>query len=143
MSPSLRGRGLKYIQGRALAMPAPSPSLRGRGLKSNIVSAIHVVQAVALFARAWIEIACMKWQCHGVYVALFARAWIEISDTMSKYRMSVRSPSLRGRGLKSPRGGPLSFTSTSPSLRGRGLKYGTTKQVSRVKQSRPLCEGVD
>ena len=60
-----------------------SPSLRGRGLKSNIVSAIHVVQAVALFARAWIEIACMKWQCHGVYVALFARAWIEIQTQIS------------------------------------------------------------
>ena len=34
--------------------------------------------SVALFARAWIEIASQNYKDHVPLVALFARAWIEI-----------------------------------------------------------------
>ena len=56
MSPSSRGRGLKYVLGRKVTM----------------------YTIVALFTRAWIEIYPQYSKIAGVNVALFARAWIEI-----------------------------------------------------------------
>ena len=56
-----------------------SPSLRGRGLKFTVhKSGWLVIDDVALFTRAWIEI-IEKYssRCVG-NVALFTRAWIEI-----------------------------------------------------------------
>ena len=57
-----------------------SPSLRGRGLKLKVPQFAQSQRRVALFARAWIEIAVrvLKIVCTGV--ALFARAWIEIKQ---------------------------------------------------------------
>ena len=69
MSPSLRGRGLKYIDNPEKAQ----------------------YSKVALFARAWIEIAKFNAKRNVEVVALFARAWIEmlvenISDTIDDCR---------------------------------------------------------
>ena len=54
---------------------------------------------VALFARAWIEIAVLAVQPPAYRVALFARAWIEIVSLLRSHALK-QSPSLRGRGLK-------------------------------------------
>ena len=89
MSPSLRGRGLKYCttlctpQGcrvalftrawieiqitRFIGADSGSPSLRGRGLKYMIRSNQDIQRAVALFTRAWIEI------CVVLYVVVFVK----------------------------------------------------------------------
>ena len=55
-----------------------SPSSRGRGLKCNVGILLINKFVVALFTRAWIEMAqarCFIWY---FAVALFTRAWIEI-----------------------------------------------------------------
>ncbi len=118
-SPSLRGRGLKYRPQRKMSRGMSSPSLRGRGLKLTFPA--------SLLPR--------------FRVALFTRAWIEITFSL-EYNFFRRSPSLRGRGLKYYifRISPIQFV--SPSLRGRGLKYDKL-QYNRIKQGRPLYEGVD
>ena len=56
LSPSLRGRGLKYAGTMQERLTSGSPSLRGRGLKFRIPSSEIYIVTVALFARAWIEI---------------------------------------------------------------------------------------
>ena len=56
-----------------------SPSLRGRGLKFRLLFSVdRIFYNVALFTRAWIEIdsRCNHRKCDRV--ALFTRAWIEI-----------------------------------------------------------------
>ena len=54
---------------------------------------------VALFTRAWIEIAWADFLPDNIFVALFTRAWIEMS--IAEYNAAVQlSPSSRGRGLK-------------------------------------------
>ena len=44
---------------------------------------------VALFARAWIEIALHSDELQGALVALFARAWIEITKVITPGLMSI------------------------------------------------------
>ena len=56
MSPSSRGRGLKYAAMEAFNAGLASPSSRGRGLKFGEVIRSPIVVMVALFTRAWIEI---------------------------------------------------------------------------------------
>ena len=76
-----------------------SPSLRGRGLKYPIFTKLSHSFHVALFTRAWIEIAVSYSDYSSESVALFTRAWIEIGE----FRVAITapwSPSLRGRGLK-------------------------------------------
>ena len=97
-------------------------------------------------------------------VALFTRAWIEIADKLTRGRERRKSPSSRGRGLKlfvldpsllvdlspSSRGRGLKLlvfvlmlkNATSPSSRGRGLKS-IACCIAMFWQSRPLHEGVD
>ena len=55
---------------------------------------------VALFTRAWIEIALINRIAEVKVVALFTRAWIEI-DCLLRCHVLAESPSSRGRGLKS------------------------------------------
>ena len=55
MSPSSRGRGLKYIDYIACSAKLVSPSSRGRGLKSPVHEVFNIPSDVALFTRAWIE----------------------------------------------------------------------------------------
>ena len=55
-----------------------SPSLRGRGLKFIAVYEECTTQAVALFTRAWIEMLDIIDKDILDLVALFTRAWIEI-----------------------------------------------------------------
>ena len=63
---------------------AMSPSLRGRGLKYENILVFYRQLPVALFARAWIEI--MSSPSSHLYhiVALFARAWIEIDQVFTR-----------------------------------------------------------
>ena len=77
MSPSSRGRGLKYRVYLASQPEQTSPSSRGRGLKFNLHIGDVDFKMVALFTRAWIEI--------------FGK---------SNSGTGVKSPSSRGRGLK-------------------------------------------
>jgi len=78
MSPSVRGRGLKYTVYVVQPENQPSPSVRGRGLKSLSPNVACNVCIVALRARAWIEIGSGRSSFTLSIVALRARAWIEI-----------------------------------------------------------------
>ena len=40
-----------------------------------------MIEKVALFTRAWIEITIKYMLAYRIYVALFTRAWIEIQTT--------------------------------------------------------------
>ena len=80
MSPSSRGRGLKWFKDLDCKHAILSPSSRGRGLKYCTGLMQFWFCSVALFTRAWIEI------LYGLIfiisfrpVALFTRAWIEIN----------------------------------------------------------------
>ena len=55
-----------------------SLSLRERGLKCKIFAVQMRSEAVALLARAWIEIQKLSLFIKKAGVALLARAWIEI-----------------------------------------------------------------
>ena len=101
MSPSSRGRGLKYQSDDNTIFCRKSPSSRGRGLKCPIIGFGCYRRKVALFTRAWIEIAAERRLIFAAArVALFTRAWIEISCCRRHATRTARSPSLRGRGLK-------------------------------------------
>ena len=63
-----------------------SPSLRGRGLKFFVFSLFVLVERVALFTRAWIEIQNRTTKEHEYAVALFTRAWIEITHSPLSFR---------------------------------------------------------
>ena len=100
-----------------------SPSLRGRGLKFYRHRSEETRRTVALFTRAWIEI----WWVAENGKALSCRPLYEGVDWnwyTHRPRILWRlSPSLRGRGLKSIFFALLSADcAPSPSLRGRGLK---------------------
>ena len=56
MSPSSRGRGLKFLLVDLLVLVIMSPSSRGRGLKFTNINLKNFPAHVALFTRAWIEI---------------------------------------------------------------------------------------
>ena len=56
-----------------------SPSLRGRGLKFPVFVDRRTNVRVALFTRAWIEMAHLLIIKYLRRVALFTRAWIEIA----------------------------------------------------------------
>ena len=98
MSPSLRGRGLKLTIGMALIIIIPSPSLRGRGLKY-----VDTQNGLILFWSPSLRGRGLKWLPYALNVldrvALFTRAWIEIVKPKAVCQ-ALRSPSLRGRGLK-------------------------------------------
>ena len=57
-------------------------------------------RAVALFTRAWIEMDWAKMKTKKILVALFTRAWIEIFLAIYSSILPDRSPFSRGRGLK-------------------------------------------
>ena len=77
-SPFSRGRGLKLHIIIKIIYNQRSPFSRGRGLKSDVKSAFYVLNYVALFTRAWIEIKYFVLRHIPYQVALFTRAWIEI-----------------------------------------------------------------
>ena len=121
MSPSSRGRGLKFQGSEAKLYRARSPSSRGRGLKSRKYIGIRRGGSVALFTRAWIEIAALS----GVSLVVLSpssRGRGLKSNTMWKKAFLNASPSSRGRGLKSTRQVQKYIILRSPSSRGRGLK---------------------
>ena len=55
-----------------------SPSSRGRGLKYIVLCDSGYLKRVALFTRAWIEISSSSVVSTSDLVALFTRAWIEM-----------------------------------------------------------------
>ena len=99
---------------------------------------------VALFTRAWIEIVLRNLDTHSVCVALFTRAWIEIEQVIAP-AMQAHAVALFTRAwieiqrlLKRVCEGRR-----SPSLRGRGLKSEEVAKLAAETFSRPLYEGVD
>ena len=73
-----------------------SPSLRGRGLKSDAKSAFYVLNYVALFTRAWIEIFSKICEPLLTLVALFTRAWIEMPTFTQTLSLSICRPLYEG-----------------------------------------------
>ena len=55
---------------------------------------------VSLFTREWIEILKNSPKSLGLDVSLFTREWIEILDDEIAGTAVMKSPSLRGSGLK-------------------------------------------
>ena len=83
MSPSSRGRGLKSADKQGIPQKSRSPSSRGRGLKFVSGKLTNFRIKVALFTRAWIEMALKPLVIMFAPVALFTRAWIEIASSVS------------------------------------------------------------
>ena len=81
------------------ARPSMSPSLRGSGLKLWLRPQKQSKQRVSLFTREWIEIFSEQHCLARFCVSLFTREWIEIENELTGTD-AVRSPSLRGSGLK-------------------------------------------
>ncbi len=73
--------------------------MRGRGLKLAEAWKNKEIQRVALHAGAWIE-----------------------TTIVADLAPDIKSPSMRGRGLKHDRCDSVRDTLWSPSMRGRGLK---------------------
>ena len=61
-----------------------------------------MLSSVALFTRAWIEIAIMDVMIKILVVALFTRAWIEIEDQEAHRDRSTGRPLNQGGVLKNP-----------------------------------------
>ena len=66
-----------------------SPSLRGRGLKFYFSCFLINIIIVALFTRAWIEISHLTGVLKSNVVALFTRAWIEIQSQVTDFVTQV------------------------------------------------------
>ena len=96
LSPSLRGRGLKFGLSSVMLSFTASPSLRGRGLKLITQIFCSVLFIVALFTRAWIEITSYSAIILIFGVALFTRAWIEIAVHKHSYGQFKRRPLYEG-----------------------------------------------
>ena len=122
-SPSLRGRGLKSSLTVIIGFSNSSPSLRGRGLKCNLYDTSELVDEVALFTRAWIEIIFSERISISVFVALFTRAWIEIAHFRYWGLQAPGRPLYEGVDWNSCDIFKAVRTTLSPSLRGRGLKF--------------------
>ena len=73
-----------------------SPSLRGRGLKYIKMGEFVTADVVALFTRAWIEIGRLPLISTDDKVALFTRAWIEIRRLSFNSRIPARRPLYEG-----------------------------------------------
>ena len=81
---------IQWVYGKR-AEKETSPSLRGRGLKYLLPNFYLLKVQVALFARAWIEISESIGNAQRPEVALFARAWIEIKNRLkSSQRIRCR-----------------------------------------------------
>ena len=78
MSPSSRGRGLKYVLGRKVTMYTIVALFTRAWIEIYYENTNGQLFGVALFTRAWIEIASLIKSLSGDTVALFTRAWIEI-----------------------------------------------------------------
>ena len=155
MSPSSRGRGLKYFDNRywflrflvALFTRAwieilvdgqtyndvKSPSSRGRGLKFENIYIKRFRLCVALFTRAWIEIPVVILSPLLYYVALFTRAWIEIRLWVLALHRLLVALFTRAWIEISP-SFLWALTWKSPSSRGRGLKSVPKKLTNIMEQ---------
>ena len=61
---------------------------------------IEISDYVSLFTREWIEISSRSTYVCTAGVSLFTREWIEISSAVVSQDPDIKSPSLRGSGLK-------------------------------------------
>ena len=100
LSPSLRGRGLKFFTLSNLLSLRDVALFTRAWIEIKDIPDEIVFVTVALFTRAWIEIVAVLHTHKPQFVALFTRAWIEICYGMCVSRLNLESPSLRGRGLK-------------------------------------------
>ena len=74
--------------------------MRGRGLKLSQRLLLLIIIWVAPHAGAWIE-TLFNVNFHGRRkVAPHAGAWIETDDNIRQLAIKLRSPPMRGRGLK-------------------------------------------
>ena len=78
MSPSSRGRGLKYIVFTKLSHSFHVALFTRAWIEISAKYPFFVKNSVALFTRAWIEIIICCEVVTPMLVALFTRAWIEI-----------------------------------------------------------------
>ena len=80
LSPSLRGRGLKYINTVSVKRVVYVALFARAWIEIDRQQRKRIYRLVALFARAWIEIDVFFAVAFGNIVALFTRAWIEIKS---------------------------------------------------------------
>ena len=76
-------------------------------------------------------------------VALFARAWIEIMSSVVLIIHAVKSPSLRGRGLKSYWGIYITAYCRVALFARAWIEIAMEHNLISGLIGRPLCEGVD
>ena len=142
-----------------------SPSSRGRGLKYSSPFTIWHSPKVALFTRAWIEIQIaaivstappcrplhegVDWNRVAFSLLLLClrrplHEGVDWNTVLYCYRKNaLLSPSSRGRGLKSRCFLIAPALLASPSSRGRGLKFLMLWIRTISPAGRPLYEGVD
>ena len=96
MSPSSRGRGLKFIH-PSCRLSVKTVALFTRAwIEITNGYKLNVIRQVALFARAWIEITPNMRTIRGCLVALFARAWIEMVSLYLCQRGDLSRPLCEG-----------------------------------------------
>ena len=81
VSPSSRGRGLKYLHGRYCKRARPVALFTRAWIEMSTTNVAERDLLVALFTRAWIEIIASSALSVAACVALFTRAWIEIDNS--------------------------------------------------------------
>ena len=142
VSPSSRGRGLKCDFFIYKALRTASPSSRGRGLKSQAVSGCSDLHNVALFTRAWIEILQNVLQALRLLVALFTRAWIEIAERCMQ--LPNNDVALFTRAwIEMSLSQPSSEKAEVALFTRAWIEIDQACTISGVSPSRPLHEGVD
>ena len=103
-----------------------SPSLRGSGLKLTNWFPWKPA-CVSLFTREWIEIGLITIKKVHEEVSLFTREWIEIATMARKPHWPSGLPLYEGVDWNIQWGSTEQMRLRSPSLRGSGLKYQFTK----------------
>ena len=115
-----------------------SPSLRGRGLKYLQHEYSYSSQYVALFTRAWIEMTFFLTIRFAMPVALFTRAWIEIKTTSWNSLFVARRPLYEGVDWNIFPAKPASVFKSRPLYEGVDWNFGTGKSQFMIVMSPSL-----
>ena len=89
-SPPSRRRGLKLMAHSFVLVVDYVASFAEAWIEITVPFHIFATNQVASFAEAWIEIICSSDMCHPNKVASFAEAWIEIKITKIFYSNCCR-----------------------------------------------------
>ena len=142
MSPSLRGSGLKCIQTKEQAGFARSPSLRGSGLKWSGADWYTRLECLPLYEGVdWNHQILCLWQqhlCLPLYEGVDWNRWCVLP-----LFCCVRSPSLRGSGLKSHLPMNDGKTRLVSLFTREWIEMMVRFAVVLLRQRLPLYEGVD